>query len=199
MVDHGGRVIKTIGDEIMFTADDPVAATEIALALTERGLDEDDPFPNVRAGIAYGLVVKRLGDVYGSTVNVASRLTSVARPGSVVVDRGAYAALSDDVGDSDNNNDQDADKDRDQDRPDEDASAPDDVPGDESGRSDGAPAESPDASSTEQTEEESADPAAPAATRPDYRLRRLRRVSVKGYSRLEAWRVRRPKGRPEVD
>lgn len=55
-----------------------------------------DAFPAVRAGIAYGPVVNRLGDVYGSTVNVASRLTSVARPGSVVIDRGAYAALSGD-------------------------------------------------------------------------------------------------------
>ena len=49
-VDHGGRVIKTIGDEVLLTADDPQAAAEIALVLTERGLDPDDPFPAVRAG-----------------------------------------------------------------------------------------------------------------------------------------------------
>ena len=80
VVDHGGRVIKTIGDEILFTADDPAAAAEIALALAARGLDDDDPFPAVRAGIAYGIVVNRLGDVFGPTVNIAARLTSVARP-----------------------------------------------------------------------------------------------------------------------
>ena len=93
-VDHGGRVIKTIGDEILLTADDPHAAAEIALVLTERGLDEDDPFPAVRAGLSYGPVVSRLGDVFGPTVNIASRLTSVARPGTVVVDRGMHDALS---------------------------------------------------------------------------------------------------------
>jgi adenylate cyclase len=94
VVDHGGRIIKTIGDEVLFVADDPAAAAEIALLLTERGGDDDDPFPAVRAGLAYGEVVSRLGDVFGPVVNVASRLTSVARPGAVLVDGGAYEVLS---------------------------------------------------------------------------------------------------------
>ena len=94
VVEHGGRVIKTIGDEILFVADDPRAAAEIALTVTERGGDEDDEFPPVRAGIAYGEVVSRLGDVYGPTVNIAARLTSVARPGTVLVDRGLHEVLS---------------------------------------------------------------------------------------------------------
>ncbi|SEB95296.1 adenylate cyclase [Nocardioides exalbidus] len=94
VVDHGGQVIKTIGDEVLFTVADPAAAVEIALALTTRGDDEDDPFPAVRAGIAHGAVVRRLGDVFGSTVNAASRLTSAARPGSVLVDAGVHAALT---------------------------------------------------------------------------------------------------------
>ena len=94
VVDLGGRVIKTIGDELLFVADDLVAAAETALIATERGSDEDDKFPDVRAGIAYGEVVSRLGDVYGPTVNIASRLTSVARPGAVLVDKGAFDALS---------------------------------------------------------------------------------------------------------
>lgn len=144
VVDHAGRVIKTIGDEILFTADDPAAAAEVALALTERGLDEDDPFPAVRAGIAYGLVVNRLGDVFGPTVNIAARLTSVARPGTVVLDHGAYAALSGVEESSDDDTD---------------------------------------------SESESVDPEDTEL----YRFRRLRRVSVKGYSRLEAWRLKRPK------
>ena len=71
VVDHGGQVIKTIGDEILFTVGGPAAAVEIALALTARGDDEDDPFPAVRVGIAHGPVVRRLGDVFGSTVNAA--------------------------------------------------------------------------------------------------------------------------------
>lgn len=94
VVDLGGRVIKTIGDEVLFVTDDPVAAAEAALIVTERGADEEDKFPDVRAGLAYGEVVSRLGDVYGPTVNIASRLTSVARPGTVLVDRGAYEHLT---------------------------------------------------------------------------------------------------------
>jgi adenylate cyclase len=94
VVDHSGHVIKTIGDEVLFTVADPAAAVEIALTLTARGEDPDDPFPAVRAGVAHGAVVRRLGDVFGSTVNAASRLTSAARPGSVLVDAGVHDALT---------------------------------------------------------------------------------------------------------
>ena len=128
VVDHGGQVIKTIGDEVLFTVADPAAAVEVALALTARGTDEDDPFPAVRAGIAHGSVVRRLGDVFGSTVNAASRLTSAARPGSVLVDAGVHEALAEALG------------------------------------------------------EDRAEPA--------WRFRRARRISAKGFSHLEAWRVR---------
>jgi len=89
-----GRVIKTIGDEVLYVADSPRALVEVALALTARGEDEADPFPRVRAGIAYGEVTTRLGDVFGPTVNIASRLTSHARPGTVLVDRGAFEVLT---------------------------------------------------------------------------------------------------------
>ena len=88
VVDHAGQVIKTIGDEVLFTVADPAAAVTIALALAARGDDADDPFPAVRAGIAHGAVVRRLGDVFGSTVNAASRLTSAARPGTRAGRRG---------------------------------------------------------------------------------------------------------------
>ena len=90
----GGRVIKTIGDEVLYVADSPRALVEVALALTARGEEADDPFPRVRAGIAYGDVTTRLGDVFGPTVNIASRLTSHARPGTVLVDRGAFEVLT---------------------------------------------------------------------------------------------------------
>ena len=83
-----------IGDEVLFVADEATAAAEIALRMTERGADDQDRFPQVRAGMAHGAVVSRLGDVYGPVVNIAARLTSVARPGTVLVDRGAYEALS---------------------------------------------------------------------------------------------------------
>lgn len=86
IADHGGRVIKTIGDEVMFVADDPVAAGRIALRLAD-GHVLDEEFPEVRVGVAYGPVLRRLGDVFGEVVNIASRLTSLARPGRVLVDR----------------------------------------------------------------------------------------------------------------
>ncbi len=90
VVDHGGQVVKTIGDEALFVVEDPRSAAEIGLILTARGGDEDDPFPAVRVGIAYGTVVHRLGDVYGTTVNIAARLTSIGRPGTVIADQGVH-------------------------------------------------------------------------------------------------------------
>ena len=92
--DHGGRVIKNIGDEVLFVADDPTTAADVALVLTGRGTDEGDDFPAVRAGLAYGAVTPRLGDVLGPTVNIASRLTSIARPGTVLADDGAHERLA---------------------------------------------------------------------------------------------------------
>ncbi|MDO7867766.1 adenylate/guanylate cyclase domain-containing protein [Nocardioides jiangxiensis] len=91
---HGGRVVKTIGDEILFVVDDPHATAEIASTLAL--LHEADPsFPQVRAGVTWGPVLHRLGDVFGETVNIASRLTSLARPGTVL----ANPALAELVGD----------------------------------------------------------------------------------------------------
>jgi adenylate cyclase len=92
---HGGRIVKTIGDEVLFQADDPQSAAEIAIELVEAAVAAQ--LPELRAGVAFGPVVSRLGDVYGSTVNIASRLTSVARPGWVLVDREMHRALEGDA------------------------------------------------------------------------------------------------------
>jgi adenylate cyclase len=119
---HNGRIIKTIGDEILFAADTPHDAGLIALELVEGHLDDED-FPQLRVGVAWGPVLNRLGDVFGPTVNIAARLTSVARPGRVLVDKDMAEALEGD---------------------------------------------------------------------PDFKLRRMRRQSVKGYRRLEPWKLRRP-------
>ncbi len=82
---HGGRVIKTVGDEVLFVHTDPAAAAAIALDLVD-AMDEDDLMPEVRVAMAHGAVVSRLGDVFGTTVNRASRLTSVTPSGRVHVD-----------------------------------------------------------------------------------------------------------------
>lgn len=92
VTEHRGRVIKTIGDEVLFVADDAPEAARLALDLVEAH-EEDPDFPEVRVGLAHGDVLARLGDVYGPVVNVASRLTTLARPGRILVDRGMNEAL----------------------------------------------------------------------------------------------------------
>lgn len=95
VVDAGGRVIKNLGDAVLYVCEDPLAAAEAALTAVARGADEADTFPEVRAGLAYGDVVIRLGDVFGPTVNIASRLCSVARPSTVVIDEDTHAEFAD--------------------------------------------------------------------------------------------------------
>ena len=130
VTEAGGRIIKNIGDEVLFAVDDAAAALDVVSEMLRRGADEEDPFPEVRAGVAYGDVVVRLGDVFGPTVNIAARLTSAARPGSVLVDQGLHDAV--------------------------------------------------------RGEAEGDEPTS-------FEWRRVRRLSVKGYSRLAAWAVR-PRG-----
>jgi adenylate cyclase len=80
---------------VLFQADSAADAAEIALQLLEAA-EADPELPDLRAGLAYGPVVARLGDVFGSTVNIASRLTSIARPGAVLVDRQLHDELAGD-------------------------------------------------------------------------------------------------------
>ena len=79
-----GRVVKMIGDEVMFLVDDPVSAAEIALGLAEASRDASE-LSDVRVGMAVGPVIEREGDAFGATVNLASRATAIAYPGTVVV------------------------------------------------------------------------------------------------------------------
>ena len=97
VAENRGRVVKMLGDEVLFVADSPADGAEIALALVGRA-EDDQTVPALRAGLAYGRVLSRFGDIYGSVVNVASRLTSVARPGTVLVDLEMTEALKDDDG-----------------------------------------------------------------------------------------------------
>jgi adenylate cyclase len=122
---HRGRVVKTVGDGVLFTTAAPVDAVEIGLRLPEAWESEDRP--PLRVGAAYGRVLTRLGDVYSPVVNLASRLTSIARPGTVLIDRELARGLR---------------------------------------------------------------------GLPEYRVRPLKRVSVRGYDHLQPWLVRR---RPSGD
>ncbi len=123
---HSGRVVKTVGDGVLFTAVSATDAVDIGLELPEVWTAEDRP--PLRTGLAYGAVLTRLGDVYSPVVNLASRLTSIARPGTVLVDRELARRLR---------------------------------------------------------------------RLPAYRVRPLRRVSVRGYDHLQPWLVRRRPGAEE--
>ncbi|MGZ4567656.1 MAG: adenylate/guanylate cyclase domain-containing protein [Blastococcus sp.] len=117
---HHGRVVKTVGDGVLFTTATAAGAAEVGLELPHVWDAEDRP--PLRVGAAYGAVLTRLGDVFSPVVNLASRLTSLARPGTLLVDRELAHHLRE-------------------------------LPG--------------------------------------YRLRPLRRVSVRGYDHLQPWLVRR--------
>ncbi|MCW2829844.1 MAG: adenylate/guanylate cyclase protein [Aeromicrobium sp.] len=91
---HGGRVIKTLGDAVLFVTDDPREGTRTALDLV-RQIAMRAELPNVCVGLATGSVISRLGDVYGPPVNLAARLSHVARSNRVLVDDATAAALQD--------------------------------------------------------------------------------------------------------
>ncbi len=89
------KLVKTIGDAAMLAAPEPGPLVAAALGLVEAADLEGEDFPQLRAGIAAGEVVARAGDVYGRPVNLASRLTSLARPASVLVGGPVREALKD--------------------------------------------------------------------------------------------------------
>jgi len=86
-----GRIVKTLGDEILFVCDRVEDAADIAFRLQEQVPDGDQI--TLRVGMALGEVLPRYGDVYGPVVNIAARLTSEAHPGSVLVDEDLTEAL----------------------------------------------------------------------------------------------------------
>ncbi len=92
VVNAGGRIVKMLGDGVLFVVEEPLAAATIGLGLVDAVQDDDD-LPNLRVGMARGNVVSRFGDVYGPVVNIASRLTSAARRNTVLADRELAVAL----------------------------------------------------------------------------------------------------------
>jgi adenylate cyclase len=83
-VDPPVRLVKQIGDAVMLISPEPAPMVATALTLIERAA-EDEHLPALRAGVACGAAVNRWGDWFGTPVNLASRLTTRARPGSVLV------------------------------------------------------------------------------------------------------------------
>jgi adenylate cyclase len=80
------RLVKTIGDAVMLVSAEAEPLVGQALDLVAAAAAEGDQFPVLRAGIATGPTLPQSGDYYGRSVNLASRVTGIARPGSVLVD-----------------------------------------------------------------------------------------------------------------
>jgi len=108
----GGRVVKTIGDAVLFVADDAATGARVALGLAEElgsGLDVGVAkqisgladgargVTPVRVGFVWGRVLSRFGDVFGPHVNLAARLTDIAEPSTVLTDPGTAEALAGDL------------------------------------------------------------------------------------------------------
>jgi adenylate cyclase len=81
------RLVKTIGDAAMLVSPDTPPMLEVALALVDAANAEGRDFPQLRVGLAWGPALNRAGDWYGRPVNIASRVTAIARPGSVLATR----------------------------------------------------------------------------------------------------------------
>jgi adenylate cyclase len=91
------RLVKLIGDAAMLSSNDAGELLDAALALVASSEEEGEGFPLLRAGVAFGRAVARAGDYYGRPVNLASRITAIARPGSVLCDEAMHDAASEEA------------------------------------------------------------------------------------------------------
>jgi adenylate cyclase len=90
----GGRVVKMIGDEVMFVVESVAAAAAIGLGLADAYAD-DELLSDVRVGLALGPVLLREGDYFGTTVNLAHRIVNIGNPGTVLISDELRTALLD--------------------------------------------------------------------------------------------------------
>ena len=86
-------MVKTIGDAVMYIADDLLIAADVVTALVEE-LQSGPEMLLVRASLVRGRVVSRSGDVFGPPVNLASRLVDTAEPGGIRMDEATAMALA---------------------------------------------------------------------------------------------------------
>jgi adenylate cyclase len=91
------RLVKTLGDAAMLASPEPEPLLGATLALIEAADAEGEDFPGLRAGAAFGQALPRAGDWFGRPVNLASRITAVARPSSLLVDRSLRDSVGDDA------------------------------------------------------------------------------------------------------
>ena len=91
------RIVKTIGDAVMYVSEEPVALLEASIDLSRAADEQGDEFPQLRVGAAAGQAITRGGDWFGRPVNLASRITGIARPGSVVCNEPLKEAAPEDA------------------------------------------------------------------------------------------------------
>jgi adenylate cyclase len=84
VIEHPVRIVKTIGDAVMYVSEDPAALLSASIDLSAAADSQGEDFPQLRVGTAIGQAISRAGDWFGRPVNLASRVTGIARPGSVV-------------------------------------------------------------------------------------------------------------------
>jgi adenylate cyclase len=89
---HGGRMVKLVGDEVMFVAPDGPSGCAVALAMLDATADHP-VLPPLRAALAFGRMVPHDGDYFGETVNLAARLVDAARAGELLASERVAAAL----------------------------------------------------------------------------------------------------------
>jgi class 3 adenylate cyclase len=80
------RLVKTLGDAVLLTSPDALSGITLVQRLFE-ACEADARFPDVRAGLHYGAVIQRVGDVFGSTVNIAARIAARAGGGEILLTR----------------------------------------------------------------------------------------------------------------
>lgn len=90
----GGRVVKFIGDEVMWVSASPECLARAAVDLVEHPRAREEGL-QVRAGLAYGSVLAINGDYFGSPVNLAARLVGAAAPGQILADSALHEQLPD--------------------------------------------------------------------------------------------------------
>jgi adenylate cyclase len=90
---HGARLVKMIGDEVMYVATDAVVAAEIALELRD-AVAGHPLLPGLRGGLVFGEVVAQDGDYYGPHVNLAARIVGHAEPGQILASAAVADALA---------------------------------------------------------------------------------------------------------
>jgi adenylate cyclase len=90
------QLIKLIGDAAMLVSRETEPLLDAALELVQASEQQGDGFPPLRVGVATGPALSRGGDWYGRPVNLASRITTVARPGSVLTAGDVRESIGDD-------------------------------------------------------------------------------------------------------